>query len=49
MIIINKYGEKEVYCDECGEEIGEECGDIYVVDDQWLCASCVLKKFRKKY
>lgn len=31
------------YCDECGDE----CGEVYGVDDEELCKSCFLRKYRK--
>ena len=32
------------YCDQCGEEIE---GDIYDDNEQELCESCLLDKYRK--
>ena len=45
MIVINKWGEEEVYCDECGMEITDD-EDIYKVDDELLCIFCLRKKFK---
>lgn len=45
MIIINNYGEEEVYCDECGTEI-LECEDIFKVDEDILCIHCIKHKFK---
>lgn len=46
MIVINKYGEKELYCDECGGEITDD-EEIYDVDEQVLCIFCLRKKFKR--
>lgn len=32
-----------IYCDECKEE----CEEVYGVDDEELCETCFLKKYRK--
>ena len=33
------------YCDECGEELGDE---VYDDGEQELCESCLLRKYRKE-
>lgn len=45
MIVINKWGEEEIYCDECGTEITDD-EEIYKVDDDILCIFCLRKKFK---
>lgn len=45
MIIINNYGEEEVYCDECGGEI-PEVEDVFKVDDRILCLHCLKIEFK---
>ena len=40
------YNDVEVhYCDKCKEELYEE--EIYEVDDEELCESCLKKMFKK--
>ena len=46
MIVINNYGEEELYCDECGGEITDD-EEIYDVEDQVLCIFCLRKKFKR--
>ena len=45
MIVINKWGEEEIYCDECGMEITDD-EEIYKADDEILCIFCLRKKFK---
>lgn len=47
MIVINKYGEEELYCDECGGSL-EDDDEIYKVDEEILCIFCLRKKFKVK-
>jgi formylmethanofuran dehydrogenase subunit E len=47
MIITNRWGEEEVYCDECGMEVTDD-EEIYKVDDQVLCIFCLREKFKVK-
>lgn len=47
MIKVNKYGEEELYCDECGGEVTDD-EEIYKVDDQILCIFCLRHKFKAK-
>ena len=47
MIVINKYREEELYCDECGQEITDD-EEIYKVDDDILCIFCLRNKFKVK-
>ena len=47
MIKINEYGEEELYCDECGNEITDDV-EIYKVDEEILCIFCLRQKFKVK-
>ena len=47
MIVINKYGEEELYCDECGQEVTDD-EEIYKVEDETLCIFCLRNKFKVK-
>lgn len=47
MTVINEYGEEEVYCDECGDEVTDD-EEIYRVEDQILCIFCLKRKFKIK-
>lgn len=45
MIYINRYGEEELFCDECGISL-EDDDEIYKVDEQILCIDCLRCKFK---
>lgn len=47
MIIINKYGEEELFCDECGISLDDD-EEIYKVDDRIMCIHCLKKEFKVK-
>ena len=51
MIVINKYGEEELYCDECGGEITDD-EEVYDVDTEngaeVLCIFCLKKMFKRR-
>lgn len=47
MIVINKYGEEELYCDECCCSL-EDDDEIFKVDEQILCIHCLKAKFKIK-
>lgn len=47
MIFINKYGEEELYCDECGISL-EDDDVVYKVDDRIMCIHCLKKEFKVK-
>lgn len=47
MIVKNRYGEEELYCDECGISL-EDDDEVYDVDEQVLCIFCLRMKFKRK-
>lgn len=47
MIKTNEYGEKELFCDECGTEVTDD-EEIYKVEDETLCIFCLRAKFKIK-
>lgn len=47
MIITNEYGEKELYCDDCMQEITDD-SEIYEVEGKIICIFCLRSRFRKE-
>jgi hypothetical protein len=47
MIFKNKYGDLELFCDECGGCL-EDDEEVYDVEEQVLCIFCLRRKFKRK-
>ena len=47
MLVKNKYGDYELFCDECGISL-EDDDEVFKVEDQILCIHCLKTKFKIK-